>query len=55
MQNRLHLLARRIAVPHPRGGRIDVSAPLPEHMQQTWNLLGLDTSRYDPIEDAPEE
>lgn len=54
MQNRLHLLARRIAVPHPRGGTIDVSAPLPPHMQQSWNLLGLDTSRYDPIEEAPE-
>ena len=25
MQNKLHLLARRIAVPHPRGGVIDVS------------------------------
>jgi 23S rRNA pseudouridine955/2504/2580 synthase len=55
MQNKLHLLARRIVIEHPRGGRIDVSAPLPEHMQQTWNLLGLDASRYDPIEDAPEE
>jgi 23S rRNA pseudouridine955/2504/2580 synthase len=55
MQNKLHLLARRIAVPHPRGGVIDVTAPLPEHMQQTWNLLGLDTARYDPIEEAPEE
>jgi 23S rRNA pseudouridine955/2504/2580 synthase len=55
IQNRLHLLARRIAVLHPRGGKIDVTAPLPEHMQQTWNLLGLDASRYDPIEDAPEE
>jgi 23S rRNA pseudouridine955/2504/2580 synthase len=55
MQNRLHLLARRIAVPHPRGGRIDVSAPLPPHMQQSWNLLGFDAGRYDPIEEAPEE
>ena len=55
IQNRLHLLARRIAVPHPRGGKIDVSAPLPPHMQQTWNLLGFDTARYDPIEQAPEE
>ncbi len=55
MQNRLHLLARRIAVPHPRGGTIDVTAPLPPHMAQSWNLLGLDTKRYDPIEDAPEE
>jgi 23S rRNA pseudouridine955/2504/2580 synthase len=54
MQDKLHLLARRIVVPHPRGGTIDATAPLPEHMQQTWNLLGLDVSRYDPIEDAPE-
>jgi 23S rRNA pseudouridine955/2504/2580 synthase len=55
MQKRLHLLARRIAVPHPRGGVIDVTAPLPPHMVQSWNLLGLDLSRYDPIVDAPEE
>jgi 23S rRNA pseudouridine955/2504/2580 synthase len=55
MQNRLHLLARRIAVPHPRGGVIDVTAPLPPHMQQSWNLLGLDAKRYDPIEEAPPE
>jgi 23S rRNA pseudouridine955/2504/2580 synthase len=55
MQNRLHLLARRITVPHPRGGLVDVTAPLPPHMQQTWNLLGLDAARYDPIVDAPEK
>ena len=55
IQNRLHLLARRIAVPHPRGGVIDVTAPLPPHMVQSWNLLGLDLKRYDPIVDAPEE
>jgi 23S rRNA pseudouridine955/2504/2580 synthase len=55
MQDRLHLLARRIAVPHPRGGVIDVTAPLPPHMLQSWNLLGLDAARYDPIEAAPEE
>ncbi|HLN10231.1 MAG TPA: RluA family pseudouridine synthase [Xanthobacteraceae bacterium] len=55
LQNRLHLLARRIAIPHPRGGAIDVTAPLPPHMMQSWNLLGFDATRYDPIEDAPEE
>jgi 23S rRNA pseudouridine955/2504/2580 synthase len=55
MQNRLHLLARRIVVPHPRGGSIDVTAPLPPHMRQSWNLIGFDESRYDPIVDAPEE
>jgi 23S rRNA pseudouridine955/2504/2580 synthase len=55
IQDRLHLLARRIVVPHPRGGTIDVSAPLPPHMQQSWNLLGFDAQRYDPIVEAPEE
>ncbi len=55
MQNKLHLLARRIAVPHPRGGVIDITAPLSPHMHQSWNLIGLDAKRYDPIVEAPEE
>ncbi|MBN8969458.1 MAG: RluA family pseudouridine synthase [Rhizobiales bacterium] len=55
VQNRLHLLARRIVIPHPRGGVIDVTAPLPPHMLQSWNLLGLEADRFDPIENAPEE
>lgn len=42
VQNRLHLHARRIRIPNPSGGMIDVTAPLPPHMVQTWNLLGLD-------------
>ncbi|WP_424630890.1 RluA family pseudouridine synthase [Bradyrhizobium sp. SYSU BS000235] len=55
IQKRLHLLARRIVIPHPRGGVIDVTAPLPPHMLQSWNLLGLEHERFDPIENAPEE
>jgi len=55
LQNRLHLMARRIVVPHPRGGVIDITAPLPPHMQQTWNLIGFDAGRYDPIVEAPED
>ena len=55
VEPKLHLLARRLVLPHPRGGMIDVTAPLPPHMQQSWNLLGLDASRYDPIVEAPEE
>ncbi len=42
MQNKLHLHARRIVIPHPAGGTLDVTAPLPSHMQQSWNLLGFD-------------
>ncbi|MBE7197340.1 MAG: RluA family pseudouridine synthase [Parafilimonas terrae] len=55
IQNRLHLLARRIVIRHPRTGKpVDVSAPLPPHMAQSWNLLGFDAARYDPIVEAPE-
>lgn len=55
LQNKLHLHARRIIMPHPAGGTLDVSAPLPLHMQQSWNLLGFDASVYDPIEESPDE
>src|SRR6202158_1989001 len=39
----------------PRGGFSDAPAPLPPHMLQSWNLLGLEADRFDPIENAPEE
>lgn len=54
LQNRLHLLARRIVIPHPKGGVLDVTAPLPPHMEQSWNLLSLDATRFDPDEDDDE-
>jgi 23S rRNA pseudouridine955/2504/2580 synthase len=54
IQNRLHLLARRIVMPLPSGKVLDVTAPLPPHMLQSWNLLGFDAKQYDPIEDEPE-
>lgn len=50
---RLHLHARRLVIPHPSGqGRIDVTAPLPDHMRATWALLELDPDRYDVGDDA---
>jgi len=56
IQKKLHLLARRLVIPHPSGkGTIDVTAPLPPHMQQSWNLLGFNTKQYDPIVNAPEK
>jgi len=54
ISNKLHLLARRLVLPHPRGGIVDVTAPLPEHMQQTFDLFGFDASQFDPIENAPD-
>ncbi len=38
----LHLHARRLIVPHPSGkGVIDVTAPLPPHMRETWRYFGF--------------
>jgi 23S rRNA pseudouridine955/2504/2580 synthase len=45
--DRLHLHARRIIFPHPRGGTIDVSAPLPAHMRETFALFGFDAERFE--------
>ena len=48
LARQLHLHARRLRVPHPAGkGWIDVTAPLPEHMRRTWELLGLNADRFD--------
>ncbi len=48
VEAKLHLHARRLVIPHPSGaGKIDVTAPLPEHMRRTWELLGLDPNMYE--------
>ncbi len=47
VENQLHLHARRLVFPHPRGGTVDVTAPLPEHMLRTFELFGFDAKRFD--------
>jgi 23S rRNA pseudouridine955/2504/2580 synthase len=42
ISRKLHLHARRLRVDHPDGGRIDVTAELPEHFAQTMASLGFD-------------
>lgn len=52
---KLHLHARRLILPHPRGGgrTIDVTAPLPDHMVKTWKYLGFSPNlKGDPFEDV---
>ncbi|HEY0920247.1 RluA family pseudouridine synthase [Devosia sp.] len=50
----LHLHARRIALPLRSGKVLDVSAPLPPHMQQSFDALGFDADRYDVRDQDPE-
>jgi 23S rRNA pseudouridine955/2504/2580 synthase len=41
--DKLHLHARRISFPHPSGeGTVDVTAPLPKHMRESFALFGFD-------------
>ena len=44
---RLHLHAREIAIPHPDGGMLRVTAPLAGHMAESWAALDFDTRRSD--------
>lgn len=51
----LHLHARRIRLPLRNGQELDVSAPLPPHMQATFDVLGFDADRYDAQYQDPED
>ena len=55
LEPKLHLMARRLVLPHPRGGTIDVTAPLPEHMKKSFDMFGFEPPKHDPIDDAPDE
>ena len=50
IENRLHLHARSIDIAHPDGGRLKVTARLPQHMLKTWTLLGFDQDAAGPFE-----
>jgi 23S rRNA pseudouridine955/2504/2580 synthase len=45
----LHLHARSIALPHPRGGVLSATAPLPPHMLTTWRFFGFPEKIPDPF------
>jgi len=51
LERRLHLHARAIRIPHPGGGTLEVVAPLPPHMRQSWRLLGFDETAVDTFVD----
>lgn len=53
VDQRLHLLARRIRFPHPAGSEVVVRAPLPEFMRETWRYLGF--APADPMGEADDE
>jgi 23S rRNA pseudouridine955/2504/2580 synthase len=48
---RLHLHARALSIPHPFGGTLQVTAPLPPHMSQSWDFFGFARDAEDPFAD----
>jgi len=50
----LHLHARRIVLPLRNGKKVDISAPLPLHMRESFEALGFDPDRYDAQNTDPE-
>ena len=55
LSRRLHLHARSIRLPHPAGGTLEVTAPLPADLRQTWDFFGFEVSGGDaPFDDFDE-
>jgi len=48
---RVHLHARALSIPHPLGGTLQVTAPLPRHMRQSWEFFGFAEDVADPFAD----
>jgi 23S rRNA pseudouridine955/2504/2580 synthase len=46
---RLHLHARSLTMPHPLGGTLAVTAPLPPHLKETWAFFGFAADAPDPF------
>ena len=55
ISKKLHLHARAIRLPHPRGGMLDSVAPLPGHMQSSFAAFGFEESEAGPPFAAFEE
>ncbi|GGA31395.1 RluA family pseudouridine synthase [Neptunicoccus cionae] len=54
VSRKLHLHARSLAIPHPvSGAKMTFTAPLPDHMAQTWDFFGFDPAEApsDPFEE----
>ncbi len=42
VSKKLHLHARSIEIDHPDGGLLNVTADLPRHMKESWDMFGFD-------------
>jgi 23S rRNA pseudouridine955/2504/2580 synthase len=53
LPEKLHLHARQIKIPHPKGGTLKVTAPVRDHLRETFALFGFDPDfSGDPFAEA---
>ena len=45
LPNKLHLHGRALLLPHPAGGTLEVAAPLPPHMRESFAFFGFEAPR----------
>lgn len=51
LSEQLHLHARALKIPHPKGGVLELVAPIPPHFKQAFELLGFEEyEAKDPFE-----
>ena len=46
LKDDLYLHACQLSMPHPEGGSLSLSAPLPKHMQKAWRLFGFNIKNF---------
>ncbi len=49
ISRKMHLHSRFITFPHPDGGQLTVTAPLSEHMQASFDMLGFELNEYEDM------
>ena len=53
ISRKLHLHARRLVIDGPDGSKIDVTADLPNHISESFTLLGFDPELGAPLVEVP--
>ena len=52
LSKEMHLHARRLVLPHPKGrGELDITAPLPDHMRKSWDMFEFDERQAEDVFD----
>jgi 23S rRNA pseudouridine955/2504/2580 synthase len=54
ISRKLHLHSRRLRIDHPDGGKLDVTAALPDHFAESLASLGFDPAAGDALANIPE-